>query len=117
MLTPLSVVWLLSRLPTRCRPSVLVFHLTNTKQKEIRFTQKASAGFYRNLPAVQKEEDPRMKMMMRRMMKSSAVIGSHSFGNDQESGSMLPALAASTPFARKPIVRTSFYRRTGVFTA
>eukprot|EP01050_Picozoa_sp_SAG11_P014430 SAG11_NODE_1778_length_4265_cov_1.686750_2_plen_138_part_00 len=134
------------------------------RQKEIRFTQKASAGFYRSLPEA-KKADPNMQMMMRRMMKSSAVIGacrgppvtcsracpslslrqwlpafrrvsgccasssnasalplpcsilagSHSFGPDGKG--LLPPLAGNTPFARKPIVRTSFYRRTGVFTS
>jgi hypothetical protein len=29
---------------------------------------------------------------------------------------MLPPLAAKTPYARRPIVRSSFYRRTGVFS-
>jgi hypothetical protein len=84
------------------------------KQKEIRFTQKASAGFYKDMPATT-QTDPRMQMMMRRMMKSSAVIGSHSFGEGGRPS--LPPLVATTPFARKPIVRTSFYRRTGVFTS
>jgi hypothetical protein len=83
-------------------------------KKEHRFTQKASASFYKNMPSPQKE-DPRMKMMMRRMMKSSSVYGSHTFGPDGKA--TLPPLAAKTSFARRPIVRNSFYRRTGVFTS
>lgn len=82
--------------------------------KEIRFTQKGAAAFYKNLPQPTKE-DKRMKMLMRRSMSSSSVIGSHTFGPDGQS--MLPPLAAKTPFARRPIVRSSFYRRTGVFTS
>jgi len=42
--------------------------------KEIRFTQKGAAGFYKNLPEPAKE-DARMKMLLRRNMSSSAVIG------------------------------------------
>lgn len=41
--------------------------------------------------------------------------GSHTFGPDGQM--MLPPLAAKTPYARRPIVRSSFYRRTGVFTS
>lgn len=83
-------------------------------QKETRFTQKASAGFYKNLnPNV--AMDPKMKMMLRRNMKSSSVYGSHTFGPD--GGNALPPLVAKTNFARRPIVRSSFYRRTGVFTS
>merc|ERR1719247_1028049 len=72
--------------------------------KEIRFTQKGAAGFYKNLPEPAKE-DARMKMLLRRNMSSSAVIGSHTFGEDGKS--MLPPLAAKTPYARRPIVRSS----------
>ena len=42
--------------------------------KEIRFTQKGAAAFYKNLPEPTKE-DHRMKMLMRRSMSSSSVIG------------------------------------------
>lgn len=42
--------------------------------KEIRFTQKGAAAFYKNLPQPTKE-DKRMKMLMRRSMSSSSVIG------------------------------------------
>lgn len=42
--------------------------------KEIRFTQKGAAAFYKNLPEPTKE-DARMKMLMRRSMSSASVIG------------------------------------------
>ena len=48
--------------------------------KEIRFTQKGAAAFYKNLPKPT-QEDKRMKMLMRRSMSSSSVIGTHAFGH------------------------------------
>jgi hypothetical protein len=42
--------------------------------KEIRFTQKGAAAFYKNLPQPT-QEDKRMKMLLRRSMSSSSVIG------------------------------------------
>ena len=59
--------------------------------------------------------DAGMRMMLRRNMRSSSVYGSHTFGPNGESA--LPPLVAKTNFARRPIVRSSFYRRTGVFTS
>lgn len=82
--------------------------------KEQRFISKNTSQFYRSLPKVQKE-DPRMATMLRKMMTSSAQIGSHDFGINAKRG--LPPIGSTHAYARKPIVRSSFYRRTGVFTS
>ena len=86
-----------------------------TLHKEAVFTRKASANMYGALPKMTRE-DPRVTKMLRKMMTSSAQIGAHDFGLKKRA---LPPIGVqtTTPFARKPIVRSSFYRRTGVFTS
>lgn len=64
--------------------------------KEIRFTQKGAAAFYKNLPQPT-QEDKRMKMLLRRSMSSSSVIGMRAAAC---TGVMLPSASAARVYSR-----------------